>query len=129
MPTCGICSNTITGPSTGCQTAGGSAYFCDYVTTILKNDPTFGEDEDTRMLNFRRGGYDVYTTLDLDLQIAAETTLRENVPQTYSGWDVGSVISSVQVGTGRGDLDLAATAVGLRSLRAIPTGRGAGVVF
>ncbi|MFT2817036.1 transglycosylase domain-containing protein [Leifsonia sp. A12D58] len=92
---------TITEPSTGCQTAGGSAYFCDYVTTILKNDPTFGEDEDTRMLNFRRGGYDVYTTLDLELQVAAENTLRENVPQTYDDWDVGSVISSVQVGTGR----------------------------
>ena len=92
---------TITEPSTGCQTAGGSAYFCDYVTHILKSDPTFGEDEDTRMLNFRRGGYDIYTTLDLDLQAAAETTMAENVPQTYDGWDVGSVATSVQVGTGR----------------------------
>ena len=26
-------------PSTGCQTAGGSAYFCDYVTQLLKTDP------------------------------------------------------------------------------------------
>ena len=92
---------TITEPSTGCKTAGGSAYFCDYVTSILKTDPMFGEDDETRTLNFRRGGYDVYTTLDLDLQIAAETAIRDNVPQTYDGWDVGSVITSVQVGTGR----------------------------
>lgn len=91
----------ITEPSTGCQTAGGSAYFCDYVKNILQTDPTFGEDAETRMQNFRRGGYDVYTTLDLDLQIAAETAIAQNVPQTYPGWDVGSVISSVQVGTGR----------------------------
>ncbi|MFF2270912.1 transglycosylase domain-containing protein [Agromyces sp. NPDC058136] len=91
----------ITEPSTGCQTAGGSAYFCDYVKNILQTDPTFGEDSETRMLNFRRGGYDVYTTLDLDLQAAAERTLAENVPQTYPGWDLGAVISSVQVGTGR----------------------------
>ncbi|MBT2499651.1 penicillin-binding protein [Agromyces sp. ISL-38] len=91
----------ITEPSTGCQTAGGSAYFCDYVKNILQQDPIFGEDEATRFLNFRRGGYDVYTTLDLDLQMAAETTIGQNVPQVYPGWDVGAVVSSVEVGTGR----------------------------
>jgi membrane peptidoglycan carboxypeptidase len=42
----------ITVPSTGCQTAGGSAYFCDYVTKILKSDPTFGADADIRLANF-----------------------------------------------------------------------------
>ncbi|MGO4784664.1 transglycosylase domain-containing protein [Cryobacterium sp. W22_MBD10_FK3] len=92
---------TITEPSTGCQTAGGSAYFCDYVTHVLQSDPTFGEDEDTRMMNFRRGGYDIYTTLDLDMQVASEAAIAENVPQTYDGWDVGAVATSVQVGTGR----------------------------
>jgi membrane peptidoglycan carboxypeptidase len=91
----------ITEPSTGCQTAGGSAYFCDYVKNILQTDPTFGEDEETRMQNFRRGGYEVYTSLDLDLQNAAETAIGNNVPQAYPGWDLGAVISSVQVGTGR----------------------------
>lgn len=91
----------ITEPSTGCQTAGGSAYFCDYVKNILQTDPAFGEDAETRMLNFRRGGYDVYTTLDLELQAAAERALADNVPQTYPGWDLGGVISSVHVGTGR----------------------------
>ncbi|WP_188742980.1 transglycosylase domain-containing protein [Agromyces bauzanensis] len=88
-------------PSTGCQTAGGSAYFCDYVKNILQTDPIFGEDAETRMLNFRRGGYQIYTTLDLDLQNAAETAIGNNVPQAYPGWDLGAVISSVQVGTGR----------------------------
>ena len=43
----------------------------------------------------------MYTTLDLDLQNAAESAIGQNVPQTYPGWDVGAVISSVQVGTGR----------------------------
>ncbi|WBM79405.1 transglycosylase domain-containing protein [Cryobacterium breve] len=88
-------------PSTGCQTAGGSAYFCDLVVNTLQNDPTFGADDTTRMANFRRGGYNVYTTLDLDLQIAAETTMKANVPDTYPGWDVGGVIVSVGVGTGK----------------------------
>lgn len=91
----------ITEPSTGCQTAGGAAYFCDYVKHILQNDPTFGDDDETRMLNFRRGGYQVYTTLDFDLQAAAERAIAQNVPATFPGWDLGAVISSVQVGTGR----------------------------
>jgi membrane peptidoglycan carboxypeptidase len=91
----------ITEPSTGCQTAAGSAYFCDYVKNILQTDPVFGDDEESRMLNFRRGGYDVYTTLDLDMQNAAEQAIARHVPATYPGWDVGGVISSVQVGTGR----------------------------
>ncbi|MBX0299885.1 transglycosylase domain-containing protein [Cryobacterium sp. 1639] len=91
---------TITLPSTGCQTAGGSAYFCDYVSYILKSDPTFGETEDERLANFRRGGYDVYTTLDLELQDAAEQTMSDNVPNVAT-WDVGGVAVSVEVGTGR----------------------------
>lgn len=91
----------ITEPSTGCQTAGASAYFCDYVKNILQTDPSFGEDTETRMLNFRRGGYDVYTTLDVDLQGAAVRAIAENVPMTYPGWDLGGVVVSVEVGTGR----------------------------
>jgi membrane peptidoglycan carboxypeptidase len=88
-------------PSTGCQTALANAYFCDYVIYVLANDPVFGDDADARITNIRRGGFDVYTTLDLDLQNAAVSTLNENVPKSVAGWDVGSVISSVQVGTGR----------------------------
>lgn len=91
----------ITEPSTGCQTAGGSAFFCDYVLHVLQNDPTFGADADERMTNFRRGGYNVFTTLDLDLQNAAEATLEANVPKVYPRGDVAGVISSVEVGTGR----------------------------
>ncbi|TFC23633.1 PASTA domain-containing protein [Cryobacterium glucosi] len=88
-------------PSTGCQTAGGSAFFCDLVVNTLQNDPTFGADDTTRMANFRRGGFNVYTTLDLDMQQAAEATMKANVPDTYPGWDVGGVIVSVGVGTGK----------------------------
>jgi membrane peptidoglycan carboxypeptidase len=91
----------ITEPSTGCQTAMANAFFCDYVTKILQTDPTFGDDDATRMLNFRRGGYDVYTTLDLEVQNAAVTTMNQQVPKVYAGGDVGAVITSVQVGTGR----------------------------
>ncbi len=92
---------TITESSTGCKTAKADAYFCDLVTKKLLHDPVFGPDADTRLSNFRRGGYNVFTTLDLDLQKAAVTTMNKNVPKVWGQGDVGGVITSVEVGTGR----------------------------
>jgi membrane peptidoglycan carboxypeptidase len=91
----------ITPSVRGCQTAGGSAYFCDYVQKTVLNDPTFGADEDTRTSNFNRGGYKIYTTLDLDLQATAEATIADYVPQVYSRANLGGVLTGVQPGTGR----------------------------
>ncbi|AGW42334.1 penicillin-binding protein [Leifsonia xyli subsp. cynodontis DSM 46306] len=90
----------ITPSSRGCQTAGGAAYFCDYVQRIILNETTFGKDEDSRAANFNRGGYKIYTSLDVDLQRTAEETLASYVPQTYS-FDIGGVLVGVQPGTGR----------------------------
>jgi membrane peptidoglycan carboxypeptidase len=90
----------ITPSTRGCTTAGGAAYFCDYVQKIIQNDPSFGKDKDTRTANFNRGGYKIYTTLDLDLQKVAEDTLNSYVPKSYSV-DIGGVLVGVQPGTGR----------------------------
>ena len=43
----------------------------------------------------------MYTTLDLDMQAAAVTTMNREVPKISSRGDIGGVITSVQVGTGR----------------------------
>jgi membrane peptidoglycan carboxypeptidase len=90
-------------PSTGCQTAAGSAFFCDYVKNIILNeydDPATADvDEGAQLL--QEGGLQVYTTLDLELQNRAETAVAENVPFTDPRFDVGSVAVSVQPGTGR----------------------------
>ncbi|AMB59393.1 transglycosylase domain-containing protein [Microterricola viridarii] len=91
----------IVQPSTGCQTAGGSAYFCDYVTKIIENDPAFGATEDDRMALLREGGLEIYTTLDMDLQNAAEAAVAQYVPFSSDQMDVGGVIVSVQPGTGK----------------------------
>lgn len=92
---------TITQPSTGCSTAGNAGFFCDYVTNVLRNNEIFGADEDSRWSNFRRGGLDVYTTLDVDLQNAAQRNLDAQVPRTMANFDVGAVVVSVQPGSGR----------------------------
>lgn len=91
----------ITPSERGCQTAGGSAYFCDYVQRIILNDPTFGADDDTRTSSFNRGGYKIYTSLDLQLQQVAESTINSYVPASYSKADIGGVLVGVQPGTGR----------------------------
>ncbi len=92
----------IVQPSTGCQTANSIAagFFCDYVTHIVKNDPAFGADEDTRWTNFKTGGYQIYTTLDVDMQFAAMNSMNANVPKSYD-FDLGSSLVTVQPGTGK----------------------------
>ncbi|MCR2825593.1 transglycosylase domain-containing protein [Microbacterium sp. zg.Y909] len=90
----------ITPTDQGCQMAGRSAYFCDYVRTIVENDPVFGETPDERKQNLRRGGYRIYTTIDMDLQRAAEESL-SIVPATMEGIELGSTAVQIEVGTGR----------------------------
>ncbi len=84
----------------GCQQAGGSAYFCDYVRTIVLNDVAFGETPEERSAALRRGGLKIYTTLDLDLQLAAEAAI-SIVPATHPNLDLGATGVQLEVGTGR----------------------------
>ncbi|MGG7464706.1 transglycosylase domain-containing protein [Plantibacter sp. YIM 135347] len=92
----------ITPSSTGCQTSPvGSGYFCDYVTHVFQNNPIFGATEDERWATFIRGGYDVYTTIDLELQEAAQNAVDEYIPRVTDKLDVGSVAVTVQPGSGR----------------------------
>ncbi|QNN63907.1 transglycosylase domain-containing protein [Leucobacter denitrificans] len=79
----------------------GLGHFCDYVQRQLKQDPEFGSDPETREFNMRRGGYDIVTTIDLDMQKAAVDATRANVAQTMDGIDVGSATVSTEVNTGR----------------------------
>ncbi|SMH35498.1 Membrane carboxypeptidase (penicillin-binding protein) [Rathayibacter oskolensis] len=92
----------ITQTPTGCQTAGNAAYFCDYVTWVIRNDPAFGDDENTRFANFQRGGYKIYTTLDRDLQDVATAATNQWVPKTpVDDVNIGSATVSMEVGSGR----------------------------
>jgi membrane peptidoglycan carboxypeptidase len=92
----------ITDPSTGCQTAAdGAAYFCDYVTWIVKNDPTFGATADERWANFKTVGFQIYTTLNAQLQKNAHDTMTKYVPSSSEDLDLGSTIVTVEPGTGR----------------------------
>lgn len=93
----------ITQPSTGCQTANalGAGFFCDYVGRIIGNQAILGEDENGASNTLSRGGYDIYTTLDVDLQTGARDTTNDNVPKSSDRLDLGSSLVTVEPGTGR----------------------------
>ena len=87
----------------GCAAADathGLGQYCDYVQRQLTQDPEFGPDAVTREFNVKRGGYDIMTTIDLDMQAAAVRATRENVPAVMDGIDVGSATVSVSAETG-----------------------------
>ena len=67
----------ITEPSTGCQSAARSAFFCDYVKNIILNhyDDPATEDVYEGANLLRGGGLQIFTTLDLELQDRAETAI------------------------------------------------------
>lgn len=92
----------ITPTTTGCAGAGSAAYFCDYVSRIVKNDPVFGATAAERYTKLQSAGWKIYTTLDLNLQAKASTAIKAYVPSSSpSGTNIGGAAVSVEAGTGR----------------------------
>lgn len=81
-------------PKTGCQAAGGSAYFCQYVKYVMLNDPAFGDTAEERQDTLQRGGLNVYTTLDLRVQIPAEAAMTEYAPSSKADMPIGTTVPS-----------------------------------
>lgn len=85
----------------GCAAAGGAAYFCQWVVSVIKTDPAFGATEDDRMMALRRGGLKIITTLDPNLQGSAAATMADYVPSSIEGMDLGATSVNLQTSTGR----------------------------
>jgi membrane peptidoglycan carboxypeptidase len=86
----------------GCLGANAYAkWFCDYVVKSVKDFEFLGASEDERSKNWKRGGYKLYTTLDLDVQEQAQDATWTYAPNTETGFSLGSATSTVQAGTGR----------------------------
>ncbi|MGB3414741.1 MAG: transglycosylase domain-containing protein [Microbacteriaceae bacterium] len=92
---------TVTPIPNGCMAATYGQYFCDYVMQILKNDKVFSADAEQNMQMLKRGGYTIYTTLDVDMQAVAEASVRKYAPAALKQANLGSVATSIEVGTGR----------------------------
>ncbi|MCU1584701.1 MAG: hypothetical protein JWM49_1257 [Microbacteriaceae bacterium] len=91
----------ISPASNGCSYATAAKSFCDYVLKNVKNFTSLGETAKDRLAAWKKGGYSVYTTIDLDQEATAEAVLAARTPATESRFKLGSAVSTVQVGTGR----------------------------
>ena len=84
----------------GCENDQTTAFFCDYVVWSIRNSPEFGPTQQDREVLLRKGGLDIYTTIDLKLQRVADKATKTWVPPTDKS-KVGAASVSVEVGTGR----------------------------
>lgn len=93
----------ITRPNIGCAAAiaSGTAYFCQYVRGIIENDEAFGATPEERSETLRRGGLNVYTTLDMDLQAVTQQAMSEWTPTAVENMQFGAAAVSLETSTGR----------------------------
>jgi membrane peptidoglycan carboxypeptidase len=90
----------ITHMPSGCEANQTAAFFCDYVVWTVRNNAEFGPTAEDRENLLRRGGLEIYTSLDLKVQAAAHNASLTWVPSDDPS-QVGTASVSVQVGTGR----------------------------
>jgi membrane peptidoglycan carboxypeptidase len=89
-------------PQNGCIAAHGYAkWFCDFVVRSVPDFAFLGETAAERKANWKQGGYNLYTTLDLNVQIPAQDATWAYAPPTETGFQLGSATSTVEAGTGR----------------------------
>ena len=89
-------------PLNGCIAAFQYArWFCDYVVKSVKDFAFLGATPEERLTNWKHGGYKLYTTLDLDIQIPTQDAVWAYAPNTETAFSLGSAVDTVQPGTGR----------------------------
>jgi membrane peptidoglycan carboxypeptidase len=85
---------------TGCEADQQFAYFCDYVVWTIRNSSEFGPTQADREALLRKGGLDIYTTMNVKLQKVADNATKAWVPPNDEN-KIGASSVSVEVGTGR----------------------------
>jgi membrane peptidoglycan carboxypeptidase len=83
----------------GCEDST-APYFCDYVQHVIETSKSFGDTRTDRVKLLLRGGLTIHTTLDPEVQQAADHAVRNYVhPREASG--VAGAEAVVQPGTGK----------------------------
>lgn len=90
----------ITPTATGCEANQPTAYFCDYIVWTVRNSPEFGETREDREMLLRRGGLEIYSSMDVALQNTTDSVVKTEMPMD-NRWALGAASISVEVGTGR----------------------------
>lgn len=93
---------TLKTPINGCIAANAYAkQFCDYVVKSVKDYASLGTTTEQRLANWKLGGYEVYTSLDLDLQQFSQDTVVRYANPLETKLQLGSTSTVIEVGTGR----------------------------
>ena len=91
----------LSAPASGCTYASDARTFCDYITKKVNDLEILGSNADERQRNWDRGGYNVYTTIDLNQQDNTQAQLQAQTPKEEARFQLGSSAVSTEVGTGR----------------------------
>ena len=84
----------------GCEGSQVTAFFCDYVVWTVRNSPEFGATFADRQNLLRRGGLEIYSSMNISLQNEADASLKKRIPMNDPN-KLGAAAVSVEVGTGR----------------------------
>ncbi|MGH8870198.1 MAG: penicillin-binding protein [Actinomycetes bacterium] len=85
------------GLGNGCSRAS-APFFCDYVYSLVENEPAFGPTREARRELLYRGGLTIHTTLSRKAQKSAQRAVRHYMNRRD---EVGGAIAMVEPGTGR----------------------------
>lgn len=89
-------------PQQGCRTANiDFRWACDYIVKSVKDFEFLGATEAERLQNWRRGGYKLYTTVDLDMQRVAQAAENYYAPADFDQFEFGSSVITMEPGTGK----------------------------
>ena len=88
-------------PSNGCLYASDAPFACDYVTRLVPTLASLGSTASEREDNWARGGYKIYTSIDLNQQDVAQAALFADAPADETRFGLGAAADAVQPGTGR----------------------------
>ncbi|ARC58240.1 Penicillin-binding protein 1F [Frondihabitans sp. 762G35] len=93
----------LTPATQGCMavTERGAQQWCDLIRRSVTSLPALGKTAEERARNWRIGGYDIYTTLDLDLTANAKEQVTRFAPNDETRYNLGGVAVSVEAKTGR----------------------------
>lgn len=90
----------ITKLNQGCEANQATAFFCDYVVWTVRNSPEFGATLEDRQNLLRRGGLEIYSTMNISLQNKTDEVIKKRIPVEDKN-KLGAASVSVEVGTGR----------------------------
>jgi len=93
---------TLTRAQSGCIAALETArQFCDYVVKSIKDLTQLGTTPEEREQRWKIGGYDLYTSLNVELQATAQASLRQYANPEETRLALGASATLIEVGTGR----------------------------